>query len=225
MSRSESQGQHSLAPLQPYYVNLHLAQCDNERPKCKKCLNAGRECGGYERNRVFIVGTLEEQGRCSSHPHRSLSLQAARDRRPSQSVKHSGSVSQRAPTLSPSDHVPYAPSNQIQFLALHANRLCLESLFQPNDGSTNLPSLLDYLPDLAKRSPALESALRALCLIHMGVTKKEDHLIKESILPHTQAMARVRLATTNERSATKIETLAASICLYLYEVSPWWKYP
>jgi hypothetical protein len=125
----------------------------------------------------------------------------------------------------PSHHVPYAPSNQIQFLALHANCLYLESLFQPNDGSTNLPSLLNYLPDLVKRSPVLESALRALCLIHVGVTKKEEHLVKESILPHTEAMARVRLATTSKMSATKVETLAASICLYLYEVSPLWKQP
>lgn len=45
-------------------------QCDNERPFCRKCLDSGRECAGYERETVFIIGTIEDQGRCSSHPPR-----------------------------------------------------------------------------------------------------------------------------------------------------------
>ncbi|KAK4180016.1 hypothetical protein QBC36DRAFT_307651 [Triangularia setosa] len=36
----------------------------------KKCLESGRECAGYERETVFIIGTIEDQGRCSSHPPR-----------------------------------------------------------------------------------------------------------------------------------------------------------
>ncbi|KAK4639619.1 hypothetical protein QC761_709940 [Podospora bellae-mahoneyi] len=50
-------------------TNQHL-QCDNERPLCRKCLDSGRECAGYERETVFIIGTIEDQGRCSSHPPR-----------------------------------------------------------------------------------------------------------------------------------------------------------
>ncbi|KAK4460269.1 hypothetical protein QBC42DRAFT_107675 [Cladorrhinum samala] len=45
-------------------------KCDNERPFCRKCVDSGRECGGYERETVFIIGTVEDQGRCSSHPPR-----------------------------------------------------------------------------------------------------------------------------------------------------------
>jgi hypothetical protein len=52
----------------------------------------------------------------------------------------------------------------------------------------------------------------------MGVTKKEQRLIRESAVLNTQALSKVRLAMTNTRSATKIETLAASMCLFLYEV-------
>ncbi|KAI0180998.1 hypothetical protein GGR52DRAFT_583419 [Hypoxylon sp. FL1284] len=44
--------------------------CDNGRPFCKKCTDYGRECGGYERETVFIVGTPDDKGRCSSHPPR-----------------------------------------------------------------------------------------------------------------------------------------------------------
>lgn len=43
---------------------LTIAQCDNARPKCQKCVGSGRECGGYERQMIFIVGTTNERGRC-----------------------------------------------------------------------------------------------------------------------------------------------------------------
>ncbi|KAK4123595.1 hypothetical protein N657DRAFT_633843 [Parathielavia appendiculata] len=49
---------------------LRRVKCDNTRPFCRKCLDGGRTCAGYERETVFIVGTIEDQGRCSSHPPR-----------------------------------------------------------------------------------------------------------------------------------------------------------
>ncbi|KAH6627769.1 hypothetical protein F5144DRAFT_549180 [Chaetomium tenue] len=49
---------------------LRRVKCDNQRPYCRKCLDGGRTCAGYERETVFIIGTLEDQGRCSSHPPR-----------------------------------------------------------------------------------------------------------------------------------------------------------
>ncbi|CAJ2506017.1 Uu.00g001470.m01.CDS01 [Anthostomella pinea] len=45
-------------------------KCDNTRPFCKRCTDYGRECGGYERETVFIVGTPDDKGRCASHPPR-----------------------------------------------------------------------------------------------------------------------------------------------------------
>lgn len=43
-------------------------KCSNERPFCQKCIASGRECEGYERERVFITGTPENMGRVASHP-------------------------------------------------------------------------------------------------------------------------------------------------------------
>lgn len=43
-------------------------QCSNERPHCSNCTNSGRQCEGYERERVFITGTPETKGRVASHP-------------------------------------------------------------------------------------------------------------------------------------------------------------
>ncbi|TLD34255.1 hypothetical protein PspLS_00578 [Pyricularia sp. CBS 133598] len=44
----------------------------------RKCTDSGRDCGGYERERVFIIGTPREHGRCSSHPRRAVSGRTSR---------------------------------------------------------------------------------------------------------------------------------------------------
>ncbi|KAF4957553.1 hypothetical protein FGADI_3021 [Fusarium gaditjirri] len=47
--------------------------CSNERPYCQKCISSGRQCEGYERERVFITGTPQNKGRVASHPKKSSS--------------------------------------------------------------------------------------------------------------------------------------------------------
>ncbi|KAI3336540.1 hypothetical protein HD806DRAFT_9196 [Xylariaceae sp. AK1471] len=47
-------------------------KCDNTRPFCRKCIDYDRECGGYERETVFIVGTQDDRGRVGSHPPRNV---------------------------------------------------------------------------------------------------------------------------------------------------------
>ncbi|KAJ4200746.1 D-lactate ferricytochrome c oxidoreductase [Fusarium falciforme] len=48
-------------------------KCSNERPYCQKCISSGRQCEGYERERVFITGTPENKGRVASHPKKGSS--------------------------------------------------------------------------------------------------------------------------------------------------------
>ncbi|KAI0477009.1 hypothetical protein F4859DRAFT_70846 [Xylaria cf. heliscus] len=61
-------------------------KCDNTRPFCKKCIDYGRECGGYERETVFIVGTQDDRGRVGSHPPRNV--QASRAAQSEASTQH-----------------------------------------------------------------------------------------------------------------------------------------
>ncbi|KAI1203199.1 hypothetical protein F5X97DRAFT_160688 [Nemania serpens] len=61
-------------------------KCDNTRPFCKKCIDYGRECGGYERETVFIVGTQNDRGRVGSHPPRNT--QQPRTIQPEASTQH-----------------------------------------------------------------------------------------------------------------------------------------
>lgn len=123
-----------------------------------------------------------------------------------------------AQPISPLTRVSDVPSNELQFLVLHTNILNLEPVFEPSHGSVTLPSLLNCLPSLTRSSPVLEHALRALCLIHLGVTRKEDYFVKESAHINNKAVAKMRMAIDKQSTATRIETLAASMCLYLYEV-------
>ncbi|KAK1984771.1 hypothetical protein LZ30DRAFT_414169 [Colletotrichum cereale] len=53
-------------------------KCDNERPFCRKCVDSGRECAGYEREMVFITATMDDAGRCSSHPPRQVQSSSRR---------------------------------------------------------------------------------------------------------------------------------------------------
>ncbi|KAK3505233.1 hypothetical protein B0T13DRAFT_455724 [Neurospora crassa] len=57
---------------------VRRVKCDNERPFCRKCIDSGRECLGYKRETVFIVGTIEDGGRCSSHPPRVIKSKKAK---------------------------------------------------------------------------------------------------------------------------------------------------
>ena len=58
-----------------------VLQCSNERPYCQKCIKSGRQCEGYERERVFITGTPENRGRVASHPKKTASLSSSSARR------------------------------------------------------------------------------------------------------------------------------------------------
>ncbi|KAK8030646.1 c6 zinc finger domain containing protein [Apiospora arundinis] len=64
-------------------------KCDNTRPLCKKCTDHGRVCEGYERETVFIVGTVDDKGRCASHPPRNLGQPQASSSSPSPSRANS----------------------------------------------------------------------------------------------------------------------------------------
>ncbi|KAF6837254.1 C6 zinc finger domain protein [Colletotrichum plurivorum] len=77
-------------------------KCDNERPYCRKCTDSGRECAGYEREMVFITATIDDGGRCSSHPPR----QVQSSKRASKSK--SASVEREVPRPVPTE--PLAPA-------------------------------------------------------------------------------------------------------------------
>jgi len=70
LSTSTGQGQY----LQWHLSNrapslLTHAQCGNERPICRKCINTGRHCQGNDRPHIRVAATPEHTGKKSSTPH------------------------------------------------------------------------------------------------------------------------------------------------------------
>ncbi|KAH7267405.1 uncharacterized protein BKA55DRAFT_589817 [Fusarium redolens] len=52
--------------------------CETCRRRRVKCISSGRQCEGYERERVFITGTPQNKGRVASHPKKSSSSKKER---------------------------------------------------------------------------------------------------------------------------------------------------
>ncbi|KAI8957371.1 hypothetical protein F5Y11DRAFT_363876 [Daldinia sp. FL1419] len=185
--------------------------CDNGRPFCKKCTDYGRECGGYERETVFIVGTPDDKGRCSSHPPRNQQNRRAK-----------GKEIQQAHKLNFIATEPWQPAwidtislsstsgaHRVRFVALQTD---LDSAIQPGSGS---PRRDDEVKLSLKRPRAFNAnptfgyepfSMRSHCLIHLP--------------PKSSAR---QVASTN----------AEGLCVFLYDqnssaaysLEPAWKSP
>ncbi|KAI1102570.1 hypothetical protein F4804DRAFT_261566 [Jackrogersella minutella] len=147
--------------------------CDNGRPFCKKCTDYGRECGGYERETVFIVGTPKHKGRCSSHPPRN---QRGGKRAKTSEIKQPKKLEFVATE-------PWQPawvdvislssaagSHRVRFVALHAD---LHSAIQAGSGSPRGNNVtlslggsraLDVNPTFGDEAFSLKSR----CLVHLS---------------------------------------------------------
>ncbi|KAI0883570.1 uncharacterized protein GGS22DRAFT_33027 [Annulohypoxylon maeteangense] len=146
--------------------------CDNGRPFCKKCTDYGRDCGGYERETVFIVGTPSQKGRCSSHPPRNQHG----------SRKAKTSEARQAEKLHFVATQPWQPawmdmvslssaagSHRVRFVALQTD---LSSAIRPGSGSPRRNEVTLSLgspraPDANIASGYENFGMKARCLIHL----------------------------------------------------------
>ncbi|KAI1115020.1 hypothetical protein F5Y14DRAFT_143046 [Nemania sp. NC0429] len=100
-------------------------KCDNTRPFCKKCIDYGRECAGYERETVFIVGTQNDRGRVGSHPPRNA--QQSRNIQPEASTQHAtrhefAAAEPLKPAWDETMLLRYGPSSQlVRIVAQHVD--------------------------------------------------------------------------------------------------------
>ncbi|KAI0851686.1 hypothetical protein F5Y00DRAFT_259176 [Daldinia vernicosa] len=167
--------------------------CDNGRPFCKKCTDYGRECGGYERETVFIVGTQDDKGRCSSHPPRNQ-----------QGKKAKGKEIQQADKLDFIATEPWQPgwvdvislssaagSHRVRFVALQTD---LDSAIRPGSGSP-------------RRDDEVRLSLNGSRALDVNPTfGREPFSIKSRCLIHLPPKSSNRQATSAE-----------GLCVFLYE--------
>lgn len=202
-----------------------MQKCDGQRPICKKCANSKRECG-YERQATFIVGTIDDQGRCSSHPHRSQLLY--KKKKPVSEATPPDSGSQSSPTVerrtigwadsSPQNDTP--TQYRSRFLALHEQCLIRERLFETEnlDGySFGTSSLIQKIPELAFYSPSLDCSLLAVLLLSISKENQDQRYLEANRWIYSETLAKLRDTLRDCKSAKTIGSLAASMCLFLCE--------
>ncbi|TLS22863.1 uncharacterized protein PpBr36_06065 [Pyricularia pennisetigena] len=173
-------------------------KCDNTRPYCRKCTDSGRDCGGYERERVFIIGTPREHGRCSSHPRRAVSGRSLRktpaslaSERPESEeptvLKHEGALETPAASRTDTyDMVPIEPLQpawddlisvscsgvvlSLQIASFNTNLSMVDQSGQVSNGSRlKTISLPPYkLPDARRSMGNHDFELRCHCLTHIS---------------------------------------------------------
>lgn len=172
----------------PPPANTSWIQCSNERPHCRNCTTSGRECEGYERDRVFIIGTPASKGRVASHPKKSS--RSSRSPTPRTSPKpRSPAVVPRQFDLDIKQMHPFTPawddtlsvSNQgvQESMLLASLQTDLDSTYQheSSPGSSVFSvSLPDYIPtDLPRSIGPNGFAVTAKCIAQAkGTTNGTD---------------------------------------------------
>ncbi|KAI2465557.1 hypothetical protein F4781DRAFT_22059 [Annulohypoxylon bovei var. microspora] len=169
--------------------------CDNGRPFCKKCTDYGRECGGYERETVFIVGTPDDKGRCSSHPprnqHGSKKVKISETRQPEK--LHFVATEPWQPAWV--DFISLssaAGSHRVRFVALQTD---LSPAIRPGSGSS-------------RKNEVTLSLSSSRALDATPTFSREPFSLKTRCLIYLPPKSNTRQATTSS---------SEGLCLFLYE--------
>ncbi|GAP87735.1 putative C6 zinc finger domain-containing protein [Rosellinia necatrix] len=159
---------------------VRRVKCDNTKPFCKKCIDYGRECGGYERETVFIVGTQNDKGRVGSHPPRNTQQPRA---------AQAGATTQRATRLDLVAAEPLQPawhetvllksgldSRLVRIVAQHAD---LDSAINHNGSPPHthgvVLSLLDSRPlDVTPTFREENFNLKSFCAVNLAEAGDES---------------------------------------------------
>ncbi|ROW12720.1 hypothetical protein VMCG_00297 [Cytospora schulzeri] len=159
-------------------------KCDNERPFCRKCVDSG------QRETVFIVGTVEDKGRCSSHPPRN-----SKGSKKSPSPPRTSEIGPTDSELVPVKPLQAAWNDQIlvssagktyrvQVAALYTPLSAVSRGHYKGKGETTVLSLSPYTPlDVQPTFGDADFELHSQCLSHISPAKDDPDLtVPESVL-------------------------------------------
>lgn len=174
---AQSQGEQPRA-VDPSRRELSRRQCSNERPFCNNCVNSGRQCQGYERERVFITGTPETKGRVASHPKRTSSASKPK------AAAAGRTDDEPKPPLAPAEPLASAWDDSVTLVgpvavapvlvtALHTDLWSVVEREGAADAHFDV-MLPAYLPsDPRLRAGAGQLSVRASCLVRLGHANAE----------------------------------------------------
>ncbi|OBT78708.1 hypothetical protein VF21_02335 [Pseudogymnoascus sp. 05NY08] len=202
-------------------------KCDNARPKCQKCVASSRECGGYERQMIFIVGTTNERGRCSSHPHRSIltakqKMEKEKEREKERELSRpqvdwqSHSEGERSSTLPPTptpiNGTPTTPEISCAFL--HSPSLSLNPSFEAEGEAFSLPGLTHSLPEFSDPDSTREFSLHAYSFVREPEASHRSRPADGDVNPRARKKAHLEVDTYSTSRNSQAEP--ATTLLFIY---------
>ncbi|KFY40914.1 hypothetical protein V494_03269 [Pseudogymnoascus sp. VKM F-4513 (FW-928)] len=203
--------------------------CSLDTPACKQCIKSNRECGGYQRERLWVpnnqvkleggvalgVATQKEAGtppsKTTGKASKNNTVALVWTSAPND--PHNDKVVAPTPRLGRMVD-SYRPFQQ-QLLGefMHA--------FIPNYGtsaSAEDSMWLVCVPEMVGSSPALEAVLMALSTAQLGRAHDSTDLVYESRRLYCVSLRELGKALKDMEKVYKDETLAACVALALYEV-------
>ncbi|KFY70125.1 hypothetical protein V499_09447 [Pseudogymnoascus sp. VKM F-103] len=203
-------------------------KCDNARPKCQKCVASGRECGGYERQMIFIVGTTNERGRCSSHPHRSIltakqkmEKEKERERERERELSRpqvdwqSHSEGEHSSTLPPTPTpINGTPTPEISCAFLHSPSLSLNPSFEAEGEAFSLPGLTHSLPEFSDPDSTREFSLHAYSFVREPEATHRSRPADGDVNPRARKKAHLEVDTYSTSRNGHAEPVTTLLFVY-----------
>ncbi|KAL2061561.1 hypothetical protein VTL71DRAFT_6938 [Oculimacula yallundae] len=195
--------------------------CSLERPSCNTCTRASRVCEGYQDAPIFILDKR-------SKPPSPKSGQLVRVSKSNfvSDIVHATNTDKGKKRLEATICTKEAYKSLWQLSSPHtraAYRDQILSEFLVNYPQTptepRAGSWLALLPNHPTYTTALEASILAICTAKLGRTHRDNNLVKESLRFYIQGLWELQKALWDDKLMYRDETLAACMCLIIYEVA------
>ncbi|CAG7932960.1 unnamed protein product [Penicillium olsonii] len=192
--------------------------CDQQKPACAKCIRSNRQCGGYQKETVFVL--VQPAAERKHQFIRSTSMS------PSSSPwdRDMDWKSSSPATVALSNDSPHSFTETSFAYDLIHKSMESHNLFQAfilNCFPTHLlpdpQSWIPLLGDLSSRVEALEMSTAAIAASAIGRMFHDENLIKQGLTYYTRGLNQLQKALRNPDLMREDGTLAACMALSLYE--------
>ena len=203
-------------------------QCDQARPFCAQCTRSNRVCGGYQKQRTFVlVDPVAKQTHKFIRPQSLESrLQSGGQQTNAQSCElELAFANTSAITVRQTRRGTYSsPETSPAYLIIQRRAECLEliqiflSHTLPSQWPSSDPrSWMLLLGTMATRSDVLEISSVAVATAVIGRKFQDPALFKASLHFYTRGLQQLQRALYDPELMKEDETLAACMALNLYE--------
>ncbi|KAJ5645727.1 hypothetical protein N7507_011738 [Penicillium longicatenatum] len=178
--------------------------CDQQKPACNRCTRSNRVCGGYEKDRVFVL------------------VQPAVEKTHIYLKPSSDPQTEDSPESSTPDSSP--PATEIHRQLIHGSierhnlvQAFLSNCFPSQWVTTSPRSWIPLLAELPTKAKTLEISAAAVAASAIGNMFHMPGLVKTGHKYYTQGLRQLQRALHDPLLMREDETLAACMALSLYE--------